>query len=287
MLFQSGLFGTMWYCARTADETIPAMVASDPQNTNDNKAQHKSEKTHFGFQDVPWEEKAQKVRGVFDSVSSKYDIMNDAMSLGIHRLWKRFTIGQSGVKTGDVVLDVAAGTADLSKAFANLVGSTGHVYTTDINASMLAHGRAKLENHGLIHNISYAQANAECLPFADNSVNCITIAFGLRNVTDKDAALRSMYRVLKSGGRLLVLEFSKPTSSTLNKIYDAYSFKLLPKMGKYIANDEASYQYLAESIRKHPDQETLKQMMLDAGFKTVTYHNLTGGIVALHVGEKA
>ena len=243
--------------------------------------------THFGFKEVRWEDKARQVRGVFDSVAQKYDIMNDAMSFGVHRAWKRFAIAQTGVKAGDKVLDVAAGTADLSRKLATLVGKTGKVFVSDINASMLEVGRETLDNHGIIDNVEYVQANAECLPFADDSLDCITIAFGLRNVTDKAAALRSMFRTLKPGGRLLILEFSQPKSSLLNKLYDGYSFRLLPKMGKLIAHDEASYRYLAESIRQHPDQETLKTMLATAGFERVVYHNLTGGIVALHKGHKS
>ena len=242
--------------------------------------------THFGFQDVPWEEKANKVRGVFDSVAQQYDTMNDVMSFGLHRAWKRFTIAQTGVKEGDFVLDVAAGTADLSCKLSTLVGKTGKVFVSDINASMLTIGREKLVNHGIVGNVEYVQANAESLPFANNTLDCITIAFGLRNVTDKDKAIRSMYRVLKPGGRLLVLEFSKPSSYVLSKFYDTYSFKILPRMGKLIAHDEDSYRYLAESIRKHPDQETLQRMMENVGFEKTSYHNLTGGIVALHKGYK-
>lgn len=243
-------------------------------------------KTHFGFEEVAWSDKAHRVRGVFDSVAQKYDMMNDAMSFGVHRFWKRFAIAQTGVKAGDQVLDVAAGTADLSIQLSKLVGKSGTVYVSDINAAMLAVGREKLENHGIIDNVEYVQANAECLPFPDNKFDCITIAFGLRNVTDKQAAIDSMFRILKPGGRLLILEFSKPRSDLFSKIYDAYSFTLLPKLGKWIAGDPDSYQYLAESIRKHPDQETLKGMMKLTGFSPVTYHNLTGGIVALHKGYK-
>ncbi len=242
--------------------------------------------THFGFKTVRREEKVSLVANVFHSVAAKYDVMNDLMSLGIHRLWKRFTIDCSGVRPGQKVLDLAGGTGDLTALFSKRVGPTGQVVLADINASMLNVGKDKLRDLGLVNNISYAQANAEALPFADNTFDVITIAFGLRNVTDKDAALRSMFRVLKPGGRLLVLEFSKPTEAWLSKAYDVYSFKLLPAMGQLVANDRESYQYLAESIRMHPDQDTLKNMMQQAGFAEVSYHNLTGGIVALHRGYK-
>jgi demethylmenaquinone methyltransferase/2-methoxy-6-polyprenyl-1,4-benzoquinol methylase len=242
--------------------------------------------THFGFRDVPEADKAKLVGEVFHSVAGKYDLMNDVMSLGIHRLWKRFTIGQSGVRSRQRVLDVAGGTGDLAAQFAGLVGSEGRVTMLDINASMLDVGRARLADRGLAGNIDYVQADAERLPFPDNHFDCISIAFGLRNVTHKEAALASMWRVLKPGGRLLVLEFSHPVLPGLDKIYDVYSFKLLPLMGRLIADDEASYRYLAESIRKHPDQETLKTMMQQAGFERVHYFNLSGGIVALHKGYK-
>jgi demethylmenaquinone methyltransferase/2-methoxy-6-polyprenyl-1,4-benzoquinol methylase len=212
--------------------------------------------------------------------------MNDVMSLGIHRLWKRYTIDAAGAKRGSRVLDLAGGTGDLASKFARIVGDEGQVVLSDINASMLENGRIRLTDMGIGGNVRYVQANAECLPFADNHFDIITMAFGLRNVTDKDAALRSMYRVLKPGGRLLVLEFSKPAVPGLAPIYDQYSFKLLPMMGKLIANDAESYRYLAESIRMHPDQETLKGMMETAGFERVTYTNMTGGIVALHKGFK-
>jgi len=242
--------------------------------------------THFGFKTVATAEKVSLVANVFHNVAAKYDVMNDVMSFGIHRLWKRFTIDCSGVRPGQKVLDLAGGTGDLTALFSRRVGPTGQVILADINASMLNVGKDKLRDMGLVNNISYVQANAEALPFADNSFDVITIAFGLRNVTDKDAALRSMLRVLKPGGRLLVLEFSKPTEAWLSKAYDLYSFKILPGMGQLIANDRESYQYLAESIRMHPDQDTLKQMMQQAGFAEVSYHNLTGGIVALHRGYK-
>lgn len=244
------------------------------------------QKTHFGYQDVDAAAKAGMVGQVFDSVASKYDVMNDLMSFGVHRLWKRFTLDQSGVRPGQAVLDIAGGTGDLAGQFSKRVGQNGFVVLADINASMLFTGRDKLLDKGLIENLDYTQANAEELPFADESFDCITIAFGLRNVTDKDKALRSMNRVLKPGGRLLVLEFSKPVLPLLSKAYDTYSFTALPMMGKLVANDAESYQYLAESIRMHPDQETLKAMMDDAGFAKTKYHNLTGGIVALHKGYK-
>ena len=242
--------------------------------------------THFGFEQVDWRDKQRRVGAVFDSVADKYDIMNDVMSLGIHRLWKRFAIELSGVRKGQRVLDLAGGTGDLAARLAHLAGPEGEVVLADINGAMLAHGRARLLDQGIAANVRFVQANAECLPFPDNHFDCITIAFGLRNVTDKDAALRSMYRVLKPGGRLLVLEFSKPSVPGLAPLYDLYSFKLLPLMGKFIANDAESYKYLAESIRMHPDQATLRDMMLQAGFEDASYHNLSGGIVALHRGYK-
>ena len=242
--------------------------------------------THFGFKTVNRGEKVNMVAGVFHSVAGKYDLMNDLMSGGIHRLWKRFTIELSGVRRGNSVLDIAGGTGDLAAKFSRLVGSEGKVVLADINDSMLQVGREKLTNRGIVGNIEYVQANAECLPFPDNTFDCITIAFGLRNVTDKDAALRSMLRVLKPGGRLLVLEFSKPTNELMSKVYDRYSFDILPRMGKLITNDEDSYRYLAESIRMHPDQETLKEMMAEAGFAEVRYHNMTAGVVAVHRGVK-
>ena len=244
------------------------------------------ETTHFGFQQVPVVEKASRVAAVFHSVADKYDVMNDVMSFGIHRLWKRLTIDAAGAKQGSKVLDLAGGTGDLASKFAKIVGASGKVVLSDINASMLENGRKRMADLGIAGNIEYVQANAECLPFADNSFDIITIAFGLRNVTNKDAALRSMLRVLKPGGRLLILEFSKPALPGLAPVYDQYSFKVLPLMGKLIANDAESYKYLAESIRMHPDQETLKAMMIEAGFERVTYSNMTGGIVALHKGFK-
>jgi demethylmenaquinone methyltransferase/2-methoxy-6-polyprenyl-1,4-benzoquinol methylase len=242
--------------------------------------------THFGYQQVPIEEKANKVADVFHSVADKYDVMNDLMSAGVHRLWKRYTIETSGAKSGDTILDLAGGTGDLAAKFSRIVGQQGKVVLSDINGSMLENGRTRLVNMGVAGNMEYVQANAECLPFPDNTFNIITIAFGLRNVTDKEAALRSMFRTLKPGGKLMVLEFSKPVVPGLDFVYDQYSFKLLPLIGKLVANDEESYRYLAESIRMHPDQETLKGMMETAGFERTAYHNMTGGIVALHTGYK-
>jgi len=242
--------------------------------------------THFGFEKVNIEEKAERVRGVFDSVAGKYDIMNDLMSMGVHRLWKRFAIELASVRQGHKVLDLASGTGDLAARFSGLVGSNGQVIMSDINAAMLAQGRSRMIDEGHVGNVSYAQINAQMLPFEDNFFDCISIGFGLRNVTDKLQALSSMYKALKPGGRLLILEFSHPTNAPLQKIYDIYSFKLLPMIGKVVANDEDSYRYLAESIRMHPDQEKLKEMMQQAGFENCDYHNLTGGIVAVHRGFK-
>ena len=243
--------------------------------------------THFGFKEVETDAKAGMVAEVFHSVAARYDLMNDLMSAGIHRVWKRFTIELSGVRSGHAVLDIAGGTGDLAARFADIVGPGGRVVLADINDSMLKVGRDKLLDHGRMDNLEFVQADAQSLPFPDDSFDCVTIAFGLRNVTDKDAALRSMLRVLKPGGRLLVLEFSKPANPLLSKAYDAYSFRVLPLMGRLVANDADSYQYLAESIRMHPDQEILKDMMEDAGFTRCEYHNMTGGVVALHKGVKA
>ncbi len=242
--------------------------------------------TDFGYEQVAVEEKAGRVANVFHSVAARYDLMNDLMSGGVHRLWKRFTIELAAVRPGQKILDIAGGTGDLSYAFAKKVGPDGLVVLADINESMLNVGRDRLTDRGMAGNLQYAQADAQYLPFPDNTFDCITIAFGLRNVTDKDLALRSMLRVLKPGGRLLVLEFSKPLNPLLEKAYDTYSFKLLPFMGKVVANDADSYRYLAESIRMHPDQETLKGMMETAGFVNTEYHNMTGGVVALHKGIK-
>ncbi|MFC3122405.1 bifunctional demethylmenaquinone methyltransferase/2-methoxy-6-polyprenyl-1,4-benzoquinol methylase UbiE [Agaribacter flavus] len=250
--------------------------------------QQKAEKEliDFGYKQVDKNEKVNFVADVFHSVAAKYDVMNDLMSFGIHRLWKRYTIDCSGVKPGHRVLDLAGGTGDLAAKFSRIVGKQGQVILADINHSMLTVGKEKLINKGIVGNLHYVQANAEALPFPDNHFDLITIAFGLRNVTDKSKALASMYRVLKPGGRLLVLEFSKPTSETLSKVYDAYSFHVLPKMGEWVAQDGDSYQYLAESIRMHPPQEELEDMMKQVGFEQTSYTNMTGGIVALHRGFK-
>ena len=241
--------------------------------------------THFGYQDVASDDKASLVRGVFDSVASRYDIMNDLMSAGLHRLWKRHTISQAAVRPGDVVLDLAGGTGDLAREFSKKVGKDGHVVLADINAAMLKQGRSRLVDAGVAGNLSIAQVDAQNLPFDDGTFDCITIAFGLRNVTDKDAALRSMFRVLKTGGKAMILEFSEP-SKAIKPAYDLYSFKVLPTIGKLVAGDSDSYQYLAESIRMHPDQETLKSMMQEAGFERCRYNNLAAGIVALHIGYR-
>lgn len=242
--------------------------------------------THFGFETVGREDKQRRVRNVFDSVASRYDIMNDVMSFGVHRLWKRFTVEVSALRPGQQVLDLAGGTGDLTALMARRVGQKGRVVISDINGSMLGVGRERLIDEGIVGNVDYVLANAELLPFPDNYFDCVTIGFGLRNVTDKDKALRAMQRVLKPGGKLLILEFSKPTIPMLSKVYDLYSFKLLPMMGKLITDDADSYRYLAESIRMHPDQETLLGMMQDAGLERCEYYNLTGGVVALHKGYK-
>lgn len=246
----------------------------------------KDSTTHFGYQNVPESEKASRVADVFHSVAHRYDLMNDVLSGGMHRLWKRFTIELSGVRSGDRVLDIAGGTGDLTRKFSRLVGENGQVVLADINESMLKVGRDRLLDKGVGGNVQYVQANAECLPFPDNHFDVVTIAFGLRNVTRKEQAIASMLRVLKPGGRLLVLEFSKPRNQLLNKLYDVYSFNFMPLAGKLITRDADSYRYLAESIRMHPDQETLKHMMEQQGFERVTFHNMTGGIVALHRGVK-
>ena len=242
--------------------------------------------THFGYKTVPVEKKAEKVGEVFHSVAARYDIMNDLMSFGIHRLWKRYTIEMSAARPGQTILDIAGGTGDLTMKFARIVGDQGKVVLADINDSMLLVGRDKLLDHGYAGNIDYVQANAEALPFAENTFDCITISFGLRNVTDKAKALESMFRVLKPGGRCLVLEFSKPSNELLEKVYDRYSFSVLPVMGRLVTKDADSYRYLAESIRMHPDQNKLKHMMRKAGFEKTEFFNLTGGIVALHRGFK-
>ena len=239
--------------------------------------------THFGFESVDEQEKARRVRGVFDSVAPKYDVMNDLMSAGLHRVWKAFTIAQAGIRPGFKVLDIAGGTGDLARAFAKKAGPSGEVWLTDINESMLREGRNRLLNEGML--LPTMLCDAEKLPFPDNHFDRVSVAFGLRNMTHKDQALAEMRRVLKPGGKLLVLEFSK-VAAPLQKPYDIYSFKVLPWLGKKIANDADSYRYLAESIRMHPDQETLKSMMQDVGFDRVDYFNLTAGVAALHVGVK-
>ena len=238
----------------------------------------------FGFEQVPAREKARRVRAVFDSVADKYDVMNDLMSAGVHRLWKRYTLGQTGLRPGQSALDVAGGTGDLAAGMAGQVGESGLVVLSDINAAMLEVGRDRLLDRGLLRNVRFSLANAECLPFADETFDCVTIGFGLRNVTDKAAALASMRRVLRPGGRLLILEFSKPTFPGLKPVYDLYSFSVLPWLGARIARDADSYRYLAESIRRFPDQDTLLGMMREAGLEDCRYENLSGGIVALHRG---
>ena len=244
------------------------------------------QKTHFGFREVSESDKAGLVSGVFTSVANKYDLMNDLMSLGIHRLWKRFALDQSGVHPGNRVLDVAGGSGDMTERFARRVGRQGMVVLADVNSAMLENARARLTDAGFVDNVRTVRADAECLGFSENEFDCVCIAFGLRNVTSIDRALTSMYRTLKPGGRVLVLEFSRPVLPVLERMYDAYSFNVLPWLGRVVANDEASYRYLVESIRRHPDQDTLKEMMKQAGFERVHYFNLTGGIVALHKGYK-
>ena len=239
----------------------------------------------FGFQRVPRDDKARRVRGVFDSVAGNYDLMNDLMSAGTHRLWKRFTLALANLRPGQRALDVAGGSGDLAAGMARQVGSRGLVVLSDINAAMLARGRDRLIDEGFVDSVAYVQADAERLPFPDSTFDCITIGFGLRNVTDKSAALASMRRALKPGGQLLVLEFSRPAPA-LKPLYDAYSFRVLPLLGRWVAGDEASYRYLAESIRMHPDQETLLRMLQEAGLEGCRYHNLSGGIVAVHRGYK-
>ena len=241
--------------------------------------------TSFGFKTVSKEEKTEKVKEVFDSVATNYDLMNDLMSMGIHRLWKRFMLSQTGLKMGMKALDVAGGTGDIATLLREQVGESGLVVMTDINPSMLKEGRSRLLDRGKLKNIQVVQCDAEQLPFDEDQFDCVTIAFGLRNVTVKENALKSMFRVLKPGGKLLILEFSKP-NEMLSPVYDIYSFNILPTLGEWVANDRESYQYLAESIRVHPDQEKLEQMILSAGFDRAEYRNLTGGIVALHIGYK-
>ena len=242
--------------------------------------------THFGYETVDKDEKAGRVRDVFDSVASNYDLMNDLMSLGAHRAWKAFALARTGLRPGDTALDLAAGTGDLTEVLAKQVGRDGHVFHTDINAAMLREGSDRLLDKGISRNITTMQVNAERLPFADRSMNCVSISFGLRNVTDKQAALNEMARVLKPAGRVLVLEFSKPVLKWLEPVYDAYSFKVLPALGRLVADDADSYRYLAESIRMHPGQEELREMMVSAGLEDCRYFNLSGGIVALHLGYR-
>jgi demethylmenaquinone methyltransferase/2-methoxy-6-polyprenyl-1,4-benzoquinol methylase len=243
-------------------------------------------KVDFGFERVARGEKAERVRSVFASVAGKYDVMNDLMSFGVHRLWKQFALSLTGLKAGQQALDVAGGSGDLALGLLRQVGKSGRVVLSDVNPAMLDIGRDRLLDRGHVGNVECMVADAESLPFEDDSFHCVTIGFGLRNVTDKAAALRSMHRVLKPGGQLLVLEFSTPVAPGLKGIYDAYSFKVLPLLGRLVADDEASYRYLAESIRMHPDQETLLEMLRTAGFVQARYHNLSGGIVALHRGYK-
>jgi demethylmenaquinone methyltransferase/2-methoxy-6-polyprenyl-1,4-benzoquinol methylase len=246
--------------------------------------QNKSRETDFGFEQVAWTDKAQRVRGVFDSVAKNYDVMNDLMSAGAHRLWKRFVLSCTNLRAGQRALDVAGGTGDLSLGMLKQVGPSGLVVLTDINAQMLVRGRDRLINAGFAANCSVVQANAECLPFKPAQFDCVTIGFGLRNVTDKPAALRSMRSMLKPGGQLIVLEFSQLAVPALRPLYDAYSFRILPKLGELVAGDADSYRYLAESIRKHPDQETLLAMLRDAGLENCSYQNLAAGVVAVHRG---
>ena len=272
--------GTSSACKKPAPDVTPKLIAVKAMsNSNDPH-------TNFGFEKVSFEQKTQRVGQVFDSVAERYDLMNDLMSFGLHRLWKRAALELSGVKPGDRVLDIAGGTGDLTRLFSRLVGTSGEVVLADINAAMLKRGRARLIDDGLVDNICYVRADAEQLPFQDCLFDCICIAFGLRNVTHKENALQSFYGALKPGGRLIVLEFSKPVLPLLNQLYDFYSFRILPKIGEWIAQDRASYQYLAESIRMHPDQTTLKQMIDMAGFERSDFFNLSGGIVALHRGFK-
>jgi demethylmenaquinone methyltransferase/2-methoxy-6-polyprenyl-1,4-benzoquinol methylase len=240
----------------------------------------------FGFEDVPRQQKARRVRHVFDSVADRYDLMNDLMSGGAHRLWKQFTLSLTGLRPGAQALDIAGGTGDLAAGLARRVGRSGLVVLADINGRMLEHGRDRMIDRALTTGLAYVQADAERLPFADGSFDCVTIGFGLRNVTDKAAALASMRRVLKPAGQLLVLEFSKPVIPVLSRLYDAYSFNVLPLLGRLVAGDADSYRYMAESIRRHPDQQTLLEMMQSVGLEGCRYHNLMGGVVALHRGYR-
>jgi demethylmenaquinone methyltransferase/2-methoxy-6-polyprenyl-1,4-benzoquinol methylase len=244
------------------------------------------ESTDFGFERIPPGEKTKRVNRVFSNVADRYDLMNDLMSLGIHRLWKRFAVSISGVNSGDLVLDIAGGTGDMVSLFHSRVGSRGYVIMSDINAEMLQQGRNKLIDKNIVTGVDFLQVNAEALPIMNNYFDCVNISFGLRNVTDKSRALTEMYRVTRYGGCLVILEFSRVIVPLLDKIYEQYSFKFIPWLGKLVAGDENSYQYLVESIRMHPDQESLKKMIEHAGFQNVSYHNLSGGIVAVHKGYK-
>jgi len=248
----------------------------DPENTN--------RRTHFGFRDVSEQEKAPLVEDVFRSVAARYDLMNDLMSLGAHRLWKDFAVGRSGVRRGQTVLDVAAGSCDLTHRFVERVGHEGRVVAVDVSRPMLQRGRSRMIDTGIINNVAYVLSDAENLAFTDQQFDCVSIGFGLRNVTKIQSALGSMFRMLRPGGRIVVLEFSQPSSRFLSRLYDRYSFSVIPKIGRVVTGDERSYRYLVESIRQHPDQETLRNMMCEAGFEDVYYHNLSGGVVALHVG---
>lgn len=252
----------------------------------DHKKKTRDDLTDFGFESVPREEKKGRVRGVFDSVADRYDLMNDLMSAGLHRVWKRLTVAKSGLRPGQVALDVAAGSGDLSLGLARQVGPGGAVFVTDINARMLALGRDRLINAGQVSNVHFLQADAEQLPFRSGIFDCVSIGFGLRNVTDKEAALASLLRVLKPGGRLLILEFSRPRLRLLDPLYDFYSLQVLPRLGQLILGDAGSYRYLAESIRRHPDQDALKALMIQQGFERCEYFNFSGGIVALHLGYR-
>ena len=252
----------------------------------DHKKKTSDDLTDFGFESVPREEKKGRVRGVFDSVADRYDLMNDLMSAGLHRVWKRLTVAKSGLRPGQVALDVAAGSGDLSLGLARQVGPGGAVFVTDINARMLALGRDRLINAGQVSNVHFLQADAEQLPFRSGTFDCVSIGFGLRNVTDKKAALASLLRVLKPGGRLLILEFSRPRLRLLDPLYDFYSLQVLPRLGQLILGDAGSYRYLAESIRRHPDQDALKALMIQQGFERCEYFNFSGGIVALHLGYR-
>ncbi len=258
----------------------------DPESADASGPGTSRDTIDFGYERVARGDKKNRVGAVFDSVADRYDVMNDLMSLGIHRAWKHFTLELAAVRPGERVLDIAGGTGDLAAGFARKTGAEGRVTLSDINARMLARGRERLIDRGVTANVDFVLANAEKLPFADNSFDCITIGFGLRNITDKQGALAEMARVTRPGGRTLVLEFSKPQVPGLSTLYDLYSFSVLPRLGKVVANDEASYRYLAESIRMHPDQDTLTDMMRSAGFARCGYHNLTGGIVAVHRGYK-